>query len=67
MAPNTVPIGSLSREIDKLKSTNRALIGLLIDLHRVTYANARASNASEVSLTLIQDNGEILKRLLDAK
>jgi hypothetical protein len=67
MAPNSVSIGSLSREIDNLKSQNRALIGLILDLQRTTYSNARALNATPEALTILEQNAAILKRLLDGK
>jgi hypothetical protein len=66
MAPNTASIGSLSKEIEQLKSQNRALTGLVIEICRVTYANAKTGGAPETTLTLLKQNGEMLKRLMDA-
>jgi hypothetical protein len=65
VAPNTVSIGSLSKEIEQLKSHNRALIGLVIEVCRVTYANAKTAGAPDTTLTLLKQNGEMLKRLMD--
>jgi hypothetical protein len=66
MAPNSVSIGSVQREIEKLKADKRALIGVLIDLHRIVYAQAKNSNAYGNSLELLAQNAEILKRLMDS-
>jgi hypothetical protein len=67
MAPNSVSNDTLQRQINKLESTNRALLGLILDLQRVVYMNATGVKVKPETIELLVQNAAILRRLLDGK